>query len=125
MSRADIGTREIKMSHLLETSSLSGQDWLKNFRNKYPEQAKPVHIENIALMINPVGTGTDWSTFRNYNGLDQRGYFLSWFLPKHRGIVTKLGVQNADLKKCKLFNVNACWNSSKRPDDKSGKTVKH
>ena len=69
MNTADVGTRGVTVSELLESEWLNGPAWLKRNPGSVPEQAKLVEDDDLALMANPSESLKDWSGFSNYKRL--------------------------------------------------------
>ena len=66
MNRADIGTRVVTVSQLLESEWINGPAWLMLNPAMWPEQAKLVDEDDIVLTTNPIQSVIDWSRFSNF-----------------------------------------------------------
>ena len=66
MNPADIGTRGVILSQLLESEWLKGSFWHKQNPGSWPEQVKLVDDDDIVLMANPTENVIDWSRFSKY-----------------------------------------------------------
>ena len=53
MNPADIGTRGVTVSHLLENGWLIGSTWLEQNPSNWPEQVNLVDDNDIALVTDP------------------------------------------------------------------------
>ena len=97
MNPADIGTRGVTVSQLLESEWLNGPAWLKQNPGSWPEQVKLVDDDDIALMTNPTENVIDWSRFSKYERMINVVVYCLRFGSKQRGMVTALERQKSEL----------------------------
>ena len=125
MNAADIGTRGVTSSHLLESEWLNRPPWLKRNAESWPEQAKLVEDDDIVLMTNPSETVIDLSRFNKYKRLTNVVFYCLRFRSKQCGIVTALDRQKAQLlivQQTRRKNFAELFN---KLEDNSGERVKH
>ena len=97
MNPADIGTRGVTKSQLLESEWLNGPAWLKQNPGSWPGQVKLVDYDDNALITSPTENVIDWSRFSKYERMINVVVYCLRFGSKQQGIVTALKRQKSEL----------------------------
>ena len=97
MNPADIGSRGVIVSQLLESERLNGQAWLTQNPSSCPKQMKIVDDDDTALFTNPTESVIDWSMLIKYKKMIKVIVYCLTFRSKQRDVVTALDRQTAEL----------------------------
>ena len=125
MIPADIGTRGITVSQLLESEWLNGPAWLKQNPGSWPVQVKLVDDDDIVLMTNPTESVIDWSRFSKYKRMTNVVVYCLRFRSKQRGIVTALKRQKSELLILQMTQRGSFAEFFSKLEDNTGEKVKH
>ena len=125
MNRADIGTRGVTVSQLLESYWLNGRAWLEQNPSNWPEHVKLVDDDDIVLMTNPTENVTDWSKFSKYKKMINLVVFCLRFRSKQRGIVTALERQKSEFLILQMTQRESFAELFNKLDYNNGEKMKH
>ena len=95
MKNAEIGTRGVTTSQLLESEWVNGPASIKHKASNWPEELKLVAVDDIVMMTNTTEGVTDWSRFSRYKRKINVFVYCLGYSSKQRGVVTELARQKA------------------------------
>ena len=124
MNPADIGTRGVTVSQLLESEWLNGPAWLKQRPGSWPEQPMLVDDDDIALMTTPAESIIDWSRFSKYKRMVNVVVYCLRLRSKQRGVLTALERQKAELLILQMTQRES-FSELFSKHENSGQKVKH
>ena len=124
MNPADISTRGVTVSQLLECDRLNGPAWLKKNPSSYREQAKLTEDEDFALMTNPPENIIVCSRFSNNKRLRNVVVYCLRFRSQQGGVVTALEKKKAQLLILQLTQCERFAELFNKFENNSGEGVK-
>ena len=125
MNPADIGTRGVTVSQLLESEWLNGPAWPKQNPGGWPEQVKLVDDDDIVLMTNPTENVTDLSRFSKNKRMINVVVDCLRFRSKQRGIVKALERQKSELLILQMTQCERVAEMFSKLENNTGEEVRH
>ena len=125
MNPADIGTRGVTVSQLLESEWLNGPAWLRQNPGSWPKQAKLVDENDFVLVTNPTESVIDWSRFSKYKRMINAVAYCLRLRSKQRGVVTALERQKVELLILQMAQRESFAELFSKLQDNSDERVKH
>ena len=125
MNPADIGTRGLTVSQLLESERLNAPAWRKQNLGSWPQQVKLVDDDDIVSMTSPTENVIDWSRFSKYQRMINVVVHCLRFRSKQTGIVTALERQKSELLILQMTQLESSAELFSKLEDSTGEKVKH